>query len=397
MSEIEGKTHVVNRTVNRILLWFGLVGVLAVLCLQIIIRHVSNIHRRNTSYVPEVLYLVYGCTFFFYIAANYAWPSCGACLFQAIGGALAYISSRAITFVFFLQRANVSQAIAPVLGSHWFKQIFPVSIFVIWVGFCIVTVVVTSDMRVECLRYADIPYCQNKILRKDGRTFAVSIAGALMEIAFATAMLYLFVKPFTSIDIPSKIRRDLKWNIYMSGINLGTTIVVLVGHTLVSDDFAYLWTADRVLNVVTCFLMIRSNRQWLEQWLDNDSKQPPFIETQRMYAQLNPRHNLRCARGHDVQVAQKSFLDRFDTSDFYSDGFTCSTCEKHFPYFEYTFHCFRCSRERFDVCAACGIARVRQQKAEHPNVVSHAQPLQKSLQADVIRALASISTDSESE
>lgn len=198
-------------------------------------------------------------------------------------------------------------------------------------------------------------------------------------------MLYLFIKPFTAIDIPDKIRRDLKWNIWMSGINLGTTIGVAVGHLLISDQFAYLWTADRVVNVVTCFLMIRCNRQWLEQRIFYRHVGVPFVEMQRMYVRLNPRHKLQCGDGHDVLIAKKSFLLRFDTSDLYSEGFTCTICQTHFPYFEYTFHCFLCNIHRYDVCADCGMAKVRQQKAEHPTVVSYA------LRTDANRPLPRIS------
>lgn len=191
MSEV----HVINRTVTRFLLWFGLVAIVFVLGLQTVIRRSSNnIRHRKDSYVPEVVYLVYVSTLLFYIADNYAWPSCGSCMFSIIGGAVVYISSRSITYVFFLQRAKISQAIAPVLGPRWFKHIFPCAIFITWVGFCIAIVAVSSDMRVECLRYSGIPYCQSTILRNDGRTMAVSIAGALLEMAFATSMYSALIR-----------------------------------------------------------------------------------------------------------------------------------------------------------------------------------------------------------
>ena len=85
---------------------------------------------------------------------------------------------------------------------------------------------------------------------------------------------------------------------------------------------------------------------------------PTYPETQYMYGRLTRK--LQCEHGHVLQVTQKGILQRFDTSDIYVDGFSCSICKKSFEYYEFTFHCFYCNIGRyFDICAACGIAKIQ--------------------------------------
>jgi len=364
-------------------LWCSLASIIAIICLQSVIRHNSPNSRHRNEYknsISEVLYLVYASTLYFHIAGNYAWPSCDFCHSYCIGGAVSYISSRAITFVFLLQRAKLSQSIAPVIDPKWFQFYFPIAIFVIWGVFSFATTLVTVDIETECHSFAKIHYCHSIIGRTDAESIAAVIGIAVVEAAAAIGMLYLFVKPFLSIDesaeIPAKIKRNLKWMIWMTALNLSTTIFILIGYSLISVQFEYLWALDRALNCVTCFLMIRRNRQWLEEQTCGRYLYvgPAYPETQYMYGRLT--HKLKCQHDHVLQVTQKGILQRFDTSGIYVDGFACNACKRRFEYYEFTFHCFYCNIGRyFDICAACGIAEIERQRIEAEGIISSGRSL----------------------
>ena len=42
-----------------------------------------------------------------------------------------------------------------------------------------------------------------------------------------------------------------------------STFTIVVGFVF-SEDFEYVWPMDRMLNVVTCFVMLGRNRQWVK-------------------------------------------------------------------------------------------------------------------------------------
>ena len=352
--------HTINRKVLRGLTWTCLALTIVTAILQTSIRcskKSSGGQREYNSNVSEVLYAVDALALCVQVLTNYAWPSCSTCDGYVVKfGAVAYVTSRALTIIFMLQRAQMSQNIAPVLSKKWFTRYFPITIFVAWLAFsCAATTSIDGDA--DCHYYNGSDYCQYVFDNQKTGTVATAVVGATVDVVIAIGILYLLVKPFLSIKAIAenkRIRQMLRWSIWMIATNLCTTLGIQIGVTLISQQFEYLQPIDRVVNVVTVFLMIERNRQSLTDAFGEVRGRQSQQSLATMQSTYNKRRErkVKCTMGHRLIFAEQRVML---INDYYANGFVCGICERIFSDYEFVFHCFECIGEYYDVCAGCGI------------------------------------------
>lgn len=265
--------HEINVDAQRIICWISLSLMVTVIALQLYIRSLWENASRHAFFFACLMsvYIVHAAHTVSHLARSYGWPSCTWCRVWLVYGRVLYVLSRIITYFFFLQRAKMSQNLAPVASEKCFKYYYPAILLFMWIAFTFGATDnnMNSMAVVQCLVFHAIDYCEYR----PGATSVVTIIGPIVEIANSATLLYLFVQPFLifsrqqnvneSPQLRQMIGNRLRWNIGMSAINLVSTNMILIGWKFISFKFEYCWPLDRTLNVLTSFLMLRKNREWL--------------------------------------------------------------------------------------------------------------------------------------
>jgi len=171
-------------------------------------------------------------------------------------------------WLFMLQRARMVAMIphSRVIPERCFTCLLPLLLL----GLCIFMSAgaATHDpMKSVCDKFDGASFCrtQSKI------DILQMILVAVFESSIAIFLLYLFVNPMLFIyredhqlrpQVIEKVKQNIRWNISMSALNMGSSIFVLVTYPL-NRKFEYVHPIDTALNVMTIFLMLDENRQWL--------------------------------------------------------------------------------------------------------------------------------------
>ena len=180
-----------------------------------------------------------------------------------------YFSSRIPTFLFYIERAKISQGIQPVFPMKYFNKIFPSIVCV--VGFVAVAgwALITSSKTFYCQtpklqNTLELSICVQDFAVEPTNFIAVSII-CVVEMTLTCFCMYLFLKPLHSIQVRNRRHSALK---RMVQINvLGTFLGMLTSNIsevlFFSDAPLYHWLAvDAVVNVTSMFIMLRCNRDY---------------------------------------------------------------------------------------------------------------------------------------
>lgn len=276
---------------QRILCWSALFLVILTIIIQLMIREGwrrdENVHFfKNTLFFRSLMALYFGFALesISELASIYG-IACRCILLESIH-AVTWLTARCITYFFMVQRAKMSQGLAPVLAPKWFKYHLPISIVVLWLVFAIW--IITNRIEnpsqynhVECVDIDDIAYCHTVYdVHTTENVVKVGIGAAIETIIFGV-LLYLFVKPFlyiyrsNDVDVhvhglhrhgtshTDDLRTALKWNVSMSAISFVSSTVYCVGFALFGGYFEYLGPVNRVLNIWSAMFMLGRNRNWL--------------------------------------------------------------------------------------------------------------------------------------
>ena len=271
-------TDEINLDLQRVTSWVCVSLMVATIVLQMRIKSHWEPNSYNLTFFKLLMgvYVVHATHSIAHLARSYAWPSCEWCHFWRLYGAVLYVLSRIVTYAFFLMRAKMSQNLAPVVSMKCFTLYYPLSLLVMWISFTYGAVMYTlNNLIVKCVSLGSIGdhFCEYEVNAADN--LLGTSAGILSELVNTTILLYLFVRPFLifyrnqnahheSPELARVIGNRLTWNVGMTAINLVSTNILLILIGLVStNNLEVCWPLDRALNVVSSFLILKQNREWL--------------------------------------------------------------------------------------------------------------------------------------
>ena len=278
--------HKVDRHAMRIICWSSLIITIIILVLQIVIRqrwrYHANVRERIFYWTLIAVYISHAINTSMNIAFNYGWPSCTTCTDQVVWGVVVYMITRMFTWLFLLQRALTAQGIErgfePAVGPKWFTHYLPTYFIFTFSTYCVMPFIFKKNYQTDCFQYGKHGYCE---LLLEWSTFVTTMyaVGAFCELLNAVGMLWLFIKPIQVIRGSAqsghsrhsveghKLTAKLWWNVVLSTLILTTTLTVNVGYLLVDYRFEYVYYCDRPINVISCFLMLGQNGEWIgDHW-----------------------------------------------------------------------------------------------------------------------------------
>ena len=136
--------HEIDRRVQRVTCWISFVLILGLMLLQAVIKLRWSMDARygvarHRAFYRSLfaIYILYACLALIDLARNYAWPTCSHCgLWLDYINNLCYVTSRTVTWLFMVYRAQMSQGIAPAIPQSFFRY-FPKCLCVLWIVMCL--------------------------------------------------------------------------------------------------------------------------------------------------------------------------------------------------------------------------------------------------------------------